>query len=67
VRDLISAEPGVLGIVHLRVWTLGAGHDAVLVKLRATPAAAGLAERVGDRLRHELGVELVTVEVSNRS
>ena len=67
VRDLISDEPGVLSIVHLRVWTLGAGHDAVLVKLRAAPAAAGLAERVGDRLRHELGVELVTVEVLNES
>jgi cobalt-zinc-cadmium efflux system protein len=64
VRELVLAEAGVTGIVHLRVWTLGAGHDAVAVKVRAAREDAGLADRVGHRLRHELGVELVTVEVS---
>ena len=65
VRDLVLGEPGVLAIVHLRVWTLGAGHDAVAVKLRAGASGAALASRLSHRLRHELGVELVTVEVSN--
>ena len=64
VRDLVSAEPGVAAIVHLRVWTLGAGHDAIALKVRATSADTSLAERLGDRLRHELGAELVTVEVA---
>jgi len=65
VRDLVSGEPGVLEIAYLRVWSLGAGHDAVAVKVRVAPAIPALASRLGDRLRHELGVELVTVEVSD--
>ncbi len=65
VRDVVLGEPGVLAIVHLRVWSLGAGHDAVAVKLRAGATDAGLASRLSHRLRHELGVELVTVEVSS--
>jgi cobalt-zinc-cadmium efflux system protein len=64
VRELVLGELGVTGITHLRVWTLGAGHDAVAMKVRVAADDAGLANRLGHRLRHELGVELVTVEVS---
>lgn len=66
VRELVRSEPGVAAIAHLRVWTLGAGHDAVAVKVKMAgeEEARGLAARLGERLRHELGVELVTVEVT---
>jgi cobalt-zinc-cadmium efflux system protein len=64
VREVVSAESGVAAIVHLRVWTLGAGHDAVALKVRSRSADLGLADRLSHRLRHDLGVELVTVEVA---
>lgn len=65
VRDAVRAEPGVLDIAHLRVWTLGAGHDAVALKVRAASADGGLAGRIRRRLHDDLGVEFVTVEVAD--
>jgi len=65
VRDVIARESGVLDIQDLRVWTLGAGHDAVAVRVRASGSATGLAARIGDRLRHDLHVEQVTVQVND--
>ena len=63
VKDLLLTSPGVLEVRQLRVWSLGAGHDAVLAVVRADPAAPALAAAVRERLHHELGVELSVVEV----
>jgi Co/Zn/Cd efflux system component len=63
VRNVVLAEPGVADVSQLRVWSLGAGHDAVLVRVRATGEARGLGARVRERIQHQLGVELCTVEV----
>ncbi len=65
VRDLVRSEPGVLEVAELRVWTLGAGHDAVMVKVRVAAPDAELTKRLGDRLRRELGIELAVVEVAH--
>jgi cobalt-zinc-cadmium efflux system protein len=64
VREVIQRETGVLDVLDLRVWTLGAGHDAVAVQVRAAAPCDGLASRIGARLRHDLHVEQVTVQVS---
>jgi len=65
VQKVVLAEPGVVGVSQLRVWSLGAGHDAVMLRVRVGDAAGnvGLASRLRERLHHDLGVELCTVEV----
>jgi Co/Zn/Cd efflux system component len=63
VRSVVLAEPGVADVSQLRVWSLGAGHDAVLVRVRGTGETRGLGARVRERVQHQLGVELCTVEV----
>jgi cobalt-zinc-cadmium efflux system protein len=65
VRDVIQKETGVLGVVDLRVWTLGAGHDAVAAEVRASAPSEDLAQRIAVRLRQELHVEQVTVQITN--
>ena len=39
------------------------GHDAVSAHVRSTSTDPKLGERAGEHLRHELGVEYVTVQV----
>jgi cobalt-zinc-cadmium efflux system protein len=65
VRDVVRTETGVVDVVQLRVWTLGAGHDAAAVHVRAALHDASLATRIHDRLRDALGIEFVTVEVTH--
>jgi cobalt-zinc-cadmium efflux system protein len=67
VRDLVLSEKGVRGVRELRVWTLGAGHDAVAVSVLAEGGDAQLTGRLRERLRHDLEVEFVTVEVTTDS
>ncbi len=63
VRAAVTAAPGVVEVLDVRVWTLGAGHDAVAVKVRGAAGEIGVVSRVEGRLR-TLGAEFVTVEVS---
>ena len=65
VRDLIKQEPGVVDVTDLRIWTLGAGHDAVSGLVRTEGAHDGLAARISERLRRDLRVEQVTIQVSS--
>ena len=65
VRDAVRTETGVVDVVQLRVWTLGAGHDAAAVRVRAASPDPSLATRIHDRLRDALGIEFVTVEVTH--
>jgi cation diffusion facilitator family transporter len=63
VKSLVLALPGVAEVSQLKVWSLGAGHDAVLVRVKATGEVRGLAAKVREGIQHRLGVELCTVEV----
>ncbi len=65
VRELIAAEPGVVAVADLRLWTVGAGHDAAAVRVQVAAPDEKLARRIRDRLHGQLGIELVTVEVSS--
>ena len=64
VRTVVSAFPGVLEVHDLHVWTLGAGHDAITVHVRATPDPT-IARRISDKVRSSFGVEYVTVQVES--
>jgi cation diffusion facilitator family transporter len=63
IREVILAFPGVASIHDLHVWTLGAGHDAVTVHVRAKVADPMLGQRLSEKVRATLGVEYVTVQV----
>lgn len=65
VRELVAADPGVAEVLQLRVWTLGAGHDAVAVEVRARVTDESLASRLRERIQHQLGAELVMVHVTS--
>jgi cobalt-zinc-cadmium efflux system protein len=62
VRDVVAAFPGVAEVHDLHVWSLGAGHDAITVHVRARDGGT-LARRLSDRLRRSFHVEYVTVQV----
>ncbi len=64
VRNVVSAFPGVLEVHDLHVWTLGAGHDAITVHVRAKPDPE-IARRISDKVRASFGVEYVTVQVES--
>lgn len=63
VRQLIVGFPGVVALHDLHVWTLGAGHDAVTVHVRADTLDPTLGQRLSEHVRSTLGVEYVTVQV----
>lgn len=63
IREVILAYPGVATIHDLHVWTLGAGHDAITVHVRAKNADPMLGQRLSEQVRAKLGVEYVTVQV----
>jgi cobalt-zinc-cadmium efflux system protein len=63
VRQLIVGFPGVVALHDLHVWTLGAGHDAVTVHVRADTLDPSFGQRLSERIRSVLGVEYVTVQV----
>jgi len=63
VRRAILGTPGVEEVHDMHVWTLGAGHDAITVHVRAARADPRLSRDLSQRLRHEFGVEYVTVQV----
>jgi cobalt-zinc-cadmium efflux system protein len=68
VRQVVGAFPGVLEVHDLHVWTLGAGHDAITVHVRAdVNADATLARRISDTVRAKFHVEYVTVQVESES
>jgi cobalt-zinc-cadmium efflux system protein len=64
IREIVADFPGVAAVIHLHVWSLGAGHDAVTVHVGSDSRDPLLAQRVSDRIRAVLGVEYVTVQVA---
>lgn len=63
IHEIVRGFPGVAAVHDLHVWTLGAGHDAVTVHVRAGSQDPTLGQRLSERLRADLGVEYVTVQV----
>ena len=63
VTVVLRAFPGVKEVHDLHVWSLGAGHDAITVHVRAESPAPDLGRRIADKLRHDFEAEYVTVQV----
>jgi len=63
IREVIVGFPGVVALHDLHVWTLGAGHDAITVHVRADTLDPSFGQRLSERVRTALGVEYVTVQV----
>ena len=63
VRHMILAVEGVHGVHDLHVWTLGAGHDAVMTHVVGASEDRGLADRVRKMLRETTNARYVTVQI----
>ncbi|WXA97259.1 cation diffusion facilitator family transporter [Pendulispora brunnea] len=66
VRTIVRNFPGVHEVHDMHVWTLGAGHDALIVHVRSDgddPEFSTLASRLSKKLRDEFSCEYVTVQV----
>jgi cobalt-zinc-cadmium efflux system protein len=63
IRGIAEAFPGVVGVHDLHVWSLGAGHDAVTLHVRTDSRDSDFGRQLSERIRVELGVEYVTVQV----
>jgi cation diffusion facilitator family transporter len=63
ITEIVHAFPGVASVHDLHVWTLGAGHDAITVHVKAGSRDPTLGQRLSERIREALGVEYVTVQV----
>lgn len=63
VRHMILDVEGVHGVHDLHVWTLGAGHDAVMTHVVGAMDDRGLADRVRSMLREKTNARYVTVQV----
>jgi cation diffusion facilitator family transporter len=63
IHEIVQGFPGVAAVHDLHVWTLGAGHDAITVHVRAGSQDPTIGQRLSERIRATLGVEYVTVQV----
>jgi Co/Zn/Cd efflux system component len=63
VTAFLRALPEVDGVSHVHVWSLGAGHDALMAHVRTKSRDPELAQRLSARVRKELEVEYVTLQV----
>ena len=63
VRQTIAGFPEVAEIHDMHVWTLGAGHDAITVHVRARQVEPDLGQRLAKKLRETFHTEYVTVQV----
>ena len=63
IRTIISAEPGVVDVHDMHVWSLGAGHDAIVVHVHSDGSEPHLGHALAKRLRIAFEVEYVTVQI----
>jgi cation diffusion facilitator family transporter len=63
IRTIISAEPGVVDVHDMHVWSLGAGHDAIAVHVHSDGTQPLLGHALANRLRKLFDVEYVTVQI----
>jgi cation diffusion facilitator family transporter len=63
IRAVISAEAGVVDVHDMHVWSLGAGHDAIVVHVHSDGSQPLLGHAIAVRLRKLFDVEYVTVQI----
>jgi cation diffusion facilitator family transporter len=63
IRTVISGEPGVVDVHDMHVWSLGAGHDAIVVHVHSDGSKPLLGHALAVRLRKLFDVEYVTVQI----
>ncbi|HSQ67529.1 MAG TPA: cation diffusion facilitator family transporter [Polyangiaceae bacterium] len=64
IRSVIEAQQGVVEIHDMHVWSLGAGHDAIVVHVHADGSQHPLlATSIAAHLRKVYAVEYATVQV----
>src|SRR6185437_13371755 len=67
IRTIISGEPGVVDVHDMHVWSLGAGHDAIVVHVHSDGTKETLGHDLAQRLRKLYGVEYVTVQIEGET
>jgi len=66
IRGEIRSFSGVVGVHDMHVWTLGAGHDCIVVHVHAAKSSdAKLGPMLAAHLRKKFKIEYVTVQVEN--
>jgi len=63
IRRVIEAYPGVSEVHDMHVWSLGAGHDAVIAHIHEDGTEKDLTAKLVAKLREVTGAEYVTVQV----
>ena len=63
IRRVIEAHPGVAELHDMHVWSLGAGHDAVIAHIHEDGTEKDLTAKLVAKLREVTGAEYVTVQV----
>ena len=67
IRKAIQRFPGVAEVHDMHVWTLGAGHDAIVVHIHADGTEPHLVSKLARHLRETYRVEYITVQVEQPS
>ncbi len=63
IRKIVAAEPGVVDVHDMHVWSLGAGHDAIVVHVHTDGVHPMLGATLSTHLRKLFAVEYVTVQI----
>jgi len=63
IRSILQAEPGVVDVHDMHVWSLGAGHDAIVVHVHTDGSQPMLGALLSSQLRKLFAVEYVTVQI----
>ncbi|CAN5601733.1 hypothetical protein BH09MYX1_BH09MYX1_30890 [soil metagenome] len=63
IRRVIEAYPGVAEVHDMHVWSLGAGHDAIIAHIHEDGTEKELTSKLVRRLRELTKAEYVTVQV----
>jgi cation diffusion facilitator family transporter len=63
IRKALQAAPGVVDIHDVHVWSLGAGHDAIVVHVHTDGAHPMLGAELSSHIRTRFAVEYVTIQI----
>ncbi len=63
IRKTLQAAPGVVDIHDVHVWSLGAGHDAIVVHVHTDGAHPMLGAELSRHIRTVFAVEYVTIQI----
>jgi cobalt-zinc-cadmium efflux system protein len=63
IRRILEAEDGVVDVHDMHVWSLGAGHDAIVVHVHSDGSKPMLGATLSTHLRKLYAVEYVTVQI----